>query len=151
MRLYELIFIVDPRLPEESREAVVEKTKETIEQKAGGSLLQVDRWGIRKLAYKLPKTKLAEGDYTVILYRADGTRLTEVESFFSVTPEVVRWQTVRREDLEKKARKQVQMDPTPEEVQEEEETPNSAQEPVEYKQEPVEEFEPEFGVEEKGQ
>lgn len=150
MRLYELIFIVDPRLPEETREAVVEKTRDTIEQKAGGSVLNVDRWGIRKLAYKLPKSKLSEGDYTVILYRADGLRLTEVEQFFIVTPEVVRWQTVRREDLEKKERKQKQLGIPEEEVSEVENEEQTLEETPAQEESP-EAFEPEFDVEEKVQ
>ncbi|HQC37309.1 MAG TPA: 30S ribosomal protein S6, partial [Thermotogota bacterium] len=59
------MFIADPRVDEEGREALVEKVKKVITEKAVGTIEKVDRWGIRKLAYKLPKTKLTEGDYTV--------------------------------------------------------------------------------------
>ncbi len=104
MRIYELMYITDPRIPEDAREAGVEKVKSVIEEKVGGTIEKIDRWGVRKLAYKLPKTKLTEGDYTVILFRSEGTSLSPLENLFQVTPEFVRKQIVRREDIEKAER-----------------------------------------------
>lgn len=101
MRIYELMYITDPRIPEEAREAGVEKVKKVIEEKVGGTIEKIDRWGVRKLAYKLPKSKLTEGDYTVILFRSEGTSLSSLENLFQVTPEFIRKQVVRREDIEK--------------------------------------------------
>lgn len=107
MRLYELMYITDPRIAEDAREAGVEKVKKVIVEKLGAKIEHVDRWGIRKLAYKLPKTKLTEGDYTVVLFRSDGKNMNELLNLFQVTPEFVRKQIVRREDLEKKERKEI--------------------------------------------
>ena len=84
MRIYELMFITDPRLPEEQREEGVERVKQLIEERVNGKVEKVDRWGIRKLAYILPKSKLDEGDYTVILFRADGADLEPLENLFHV-------------------------------------------------------------------
>ena len=106
MRIYEIMFIADPRVDEEGREALVEKVKKVITEKAAGTIEKVDRWGIRKLAYKLPRTKLTEGDYTVVLFRSNGEQLKEIDVLFQVTPELIRKQIVRREDLEKKERKE---------------------------------------------
>jgi len=107
VRIYELMFISDPRIPEEQRELGIEKVKQTIEEKVNGVVEKVDRWGVRKLAYTLPKTKLTEGDYTVILFRADGGDLEPLENLFHVTPEYIRKQIVRREDIEKEERKKL--------------------------------------------
>ncbi len=106
MRIYEIMFIADPRVDEEGREALVEKVKKVITEKAAGTIEKVDRWGIRKLAYKLPRTKLTEGDYTVVLFRSIGEQLKDIDVLFQVTPELIRKQIVRREDLEKKERKE---------------------------------------------
>ena len=106
MRIYEIMFIADPRVDEEGREALVEKVKKVITEKAAGTIEKVDRWGIRKLAYKFPRTKLTEGDYTVVLFRSNGEQLKEIDVLFQVTPELIRKQIVRREDLEKKERKE---------------------------------------------
>ncbi|HOX64356.1 MAG TPA: 30S ribosomal protein S6 [Thermotogota bacterium] len=106
MRIYELMFIADPRVDEEGRAALVEKVQKVIVEKAAGTIEKVDRWGIRKLAYKLPRTKLTEGDYTVVLFRSNGEKLQEIDVLFQVTPELIRKQIVRREDLEKKERKE---------------------------------------------
>jgi len=91
LRVYETMFIMDPTIPEEEREKLVEKVK------------NVDRWGVRKLAYRIKK--FLEGDYTVILFRAPGDTVNNLEEFYRITPEIFRWQTFRRFDIEKKERK----------------------------------------------
>lgn len=107
MKIYEIMFFSDPRVTEEGREQVVEKVKKVITDKVLGTIEKVDRWGIRKLAYKLPRTKLTEGDYTVILFRVDTTtQLKHLDVLFQVTPELIRKQIIHREDIEKKERKE---------------------------------------------
>lgn len=103
-RIYESMFIVAPNIPEAEREKLVEKVKNIIEERVGGRIEKVDRMGLRKFAYEIKK--FSEGDYTVIYFRCDGQRLQELEEFYRVTPEIIRWQTFRRFDLEKKERKQ---------------------------------------------
>jgi len=146
LRIYEVMFITDPRIPEESREAAVEKVKKVIETRVAASIEKVDRWGIRKLAYKLPKTKLTEGDYTVIQFRCDGSNLGELNNLFTVTPEFVRKQIVRRTDIEKIERKE--MLKARFEKLADVEVPINENEPDE-KSENSEKTEPEFEVEEK--
>ncbi|MDN5359952.1 MAG: small subunit ribosomal protein [Thermotogaceae bacterium] len=145
MRIYELMFITDPRLPEEQREEGVEKVKKVIEERVNGKVEKVDRWGIRKLAYTLPKSKLEEGDYTVILFRADGSELEPLENLFQVSPEFVRKQIVRREDIEKEERKKVIQNRLNGTVEIEEPAEEVVEEVVQ------EDSEPEFDVEEKGE
>jgi small subunit ribosomal protein S6 len=145
VRIYELMFITDPRLPEEQREEGVEKVKKVIEERVNGKVEKVDRWGIRKLAYTLPKSKLEEGDYTVILFRADGSELEPLENLFQVSPEFVRKQIVRREDIEKEERKKVIQNRLNGTVEIEEPAEEVVEEVVQ------EDSEPEFDVEEKGE
>ena len=103
MRIYETMFIIAPDVPQEERENLVERVKKLIEERVGGKIESVDRWGLRKLAYKIKQ--YTEGDYTVIMFRAEGDKLNELEYFYRVTPEIFRWQTFRRFDLERKERK----------------------------------------------
>ena len=103
-RIYETMFIIDPTLEGEERENVVENVKRTISERVGGKIESVDRWGIRKLAFKV--RRFTEGDYTVILFRASPERVGTLEDFYRVTPQIFRWQTFRRVDLEKKERKE---------------------------------------------
>jgi len=102
-RIYETMFIVVPSLNDEEREAVVEKVKNFIQERLEGKIENVDRWGIRKLAFKVKK--FTEGDYTVIIFRASPEKVNELENFYHITQEIFRWQTFRREDLEKKEKK----------------------------------------------
>jgi len=102
-RIYETMFIVVPTLDEEERESVVKKVRDFIQERLEGKIENVDRWGIRKLAFKVKK--FTEGDYTVILFRASPEKVNQLENFYHITQEIFRWQTFRREDLEKKERK----------------------------------------------
>ena len=145
MRIYELMFITDPRLPEEQREEGVERVKQLIEERVNGKVEKVDRWGIRKLAYILPKSKLDEGDYTVILFRADGADLEPLETLFHVSPEFVRKQIVRREDIEREERKKMLQHRLNGTVEIEETTQEVEEEVI------AGDVEPEFDVEEKGE
>ena len=99
-RIYETLFIMSPRIEEEERENIVEKVKSNIEERVGGQIRSVDRWGTRKLAYRVRKG-FSDGDYTIILFDAEAENVITLERFYSVTPEIFRWQTFRREDLEK--------------------------------------------------
>lgn len=99
-RIYETMFIVSPKLDEEERNAMAEKVRDYIVERVGGTIEKFDRWGVRKLAYRVAKG-FSEGDYTVIQFRADPETVDILERFYGITPDVFRWQTFRREDLEK--------------------------------------------------
>ena len=103
MRIYETMFIVKPDVSEEDRNILAENVKKFLEEKIGAQVDNVDRWGVRKLAYKIGK--YFEGDYSVVYFRCNGQGLEQLENYFKVRPEFMRWQTFRREDLEKKERK----------------------------------------------
>lgn len=102
-RIYETMFIVDPTLVDEDRETIVERVKTWIEERVGGRVDSVERMGKRKLAFKVKR--FTEGDYTVMLFRARPENVNELERFYHFTPEIFRWQTFRRLDLERKEAK----------------------------------------------
>ncbi|PNR95354.1 30S ribosomal protein S6 [Petrotoga sp. 9PWA.NaAc.5.4] len=104
-RYYETMFVVKTDLPEEERNNVAQKVKSWIEERVEGEVEEFTRWGVRKLAYKTPKGKHTEGDYTYIIYKAEPDKVNLLDELFKINQEIFRYQTIRREDLEKKLRK----------------------------------------------
>ncbi len=99
MKIYETLFIVDPTLDEEVRNKLADRVKNQIEEKMGGKIRKIDRWGVKQLAFRIKKFN--EGDYTVIVFDSDPSRIKLLEEMYSVVPEIFRHLTLRREDLEK--------------------------------------------------
>ena len=52
MKTYEMIYILDATAAEEAREAISKKFEEIVASK-GGSVVSVDKWGTKKLAYPI--------------------------------------------------------------------------------------------------
>ncbi len=105
MKIYETMVIITPSISKEERDAQVEKILERIER-INGKVLKVDRWGMRKLAY--PIKKLSEGDYVLIYFSGEeGDFANQLNSYFRVTPDILRYMTIRDYHFEKKMKKGV--------------------------------------------
>jgi len=108
-RIYESMFIIAPDVPDEKKKELVDKVISVIKERVGGRLDEkmadggLEIWGTRKFAYKIKN--YTEGYYVIVYFRCDGQKLGELEHFYRVTPEIIRWQTFRRFDLERKERK----------------------------------------------
>jgi small subunit ribosomal protein S6 len=94
MKKYELMFIINPTILEEGKEAVIAKVN-TILTNAGATVLKSEKWGERKLAYPIDKKKT--GFYVLTTLEMDGTKLTEVESKLNITEEVMRYMVVKND------------------------------------------------------
>ncbi len=95
MKAYELLFIVDPAISEESRAAVMKRIESTIVDN-GGVVDGVDNWGKKKLAYEIDK--LTDGDYTLVDFHTDPTQIAELDRVLRITIDVKRHMIVRRSD-----------------------------------------------------
>lgn len=104
MRIYEVIFILKPDLPEEEIEQVVELVKNTITSD-GGTIDKVDQWGKRKLAYRVQR--YSEGYYVLVQYSLEGKAAVakEVERRLRVSDPVIKFLTVRVDEDLKRAEK----------------------------------------------
>ena len=101
MRIYELIFILKPDLPEEETEAAVASVEEAITS-GGGTIDKTDKWGKKRMAYKVQK--YADGFYVLIQCPVDGQEALpkEVERRLRVADSVIKFMTVRiDEDLKR--------------------------------------------------
>jgi len=92
MRIYEELYILRPDTPEEDVEATVEMIRQIVTT-AGGTIDKVDKWGVRKLAYRLKK--LSEGFYVLIQFTAKPEVVKELERRLRVSDAVVKFITVR--------------------------------------------------------
>jgi small subunit ribosomal protein S6 len=102
MRIYEELFILRPETTEEEVDAYVELLSKEITS-TGGTVDKTDKWGVRKLAYRVEKK--AEGYYVLIQFTAGPKTVAEVERKMRVTDMVMKFITVRIDERLKKIEK----------------------------------------------
>jgi small subunit ribosomal protein S6 len=104
-RQYDLIFICNPTTPEED----VAKLIATVEQAAterGAKIEKVEKWGTRKMAYRVAKHR--EGYYVYIALRsAQGELIKELERRLRVSDAVIKYMTIRLDEEIKRQQKLV--------------------------------------------
>jgi small subunit ribosomal protein S6 len=102
MRIYEELFIVKPDAPEEEVDAYIGQVKDLITN-GKGTIEKADKWGTRKLAYKVQKYN--EGIYVLIQFTSSPDLVKEVERRMRVTDLVIKFITVRIDEKIKKIEK----------------------------------------------
>ncbi len=95
MRHYETVYILRPNLGEDKFTEIIERTN-AIVANDGGTVIDVDRWGIRKLAYEIKKETL--GYYVLMNYAAHGTTVNEIERIFRIDDQLLRYLTIKLAD-----------------------------------------------------
>ena len=94
MSKYELALVVNAKIEDEAREAVVEKVKSYV-ARYGGTVTEVEEWGKKRLAYEVQKMR--EGFYYFIQFEADATCPAEVERHVRIMDNVMRYLIVKKE------------------------------------------------------
>ena len=94
MNKYELALVVNAKLEDEARDAVVEKAKSYI-TRYNGVITEVEDWGKKKLAYEIQK--MHEGFYYFIQFEADSQCPAEIERHVRIMDNVLRYLVVRKE------------------------------------------------------
>jgi small subunit ribosomal protein S6 len=94
MRIYEELFIVRPDATDEEIDPLVEQLKSVI-TKSKGTVDKVDKWGVRKLAYRVKKR--AEGNYILIQFTSGPEAVKELERRLRVSDLVLKFITVRQD------------------------------------------------------
>jgi len=102
MRIYEELFIVRPDATDEEMDPVIEQLRNVITQ-AGGTLDKTERWGVRKLAYRLMKQN--EGQYILLQFTAKPETVREIERRLRVADLVMKFLTVRIDEKLKRIEK----------------------------------------------
>ena len=93
MNKYELALIVNAKIEDDARAAVVEKAKEYI-TRFGGTVTDVEDWGKKKLAYEIQK--MNEGFYYFIQFDSEPDTPGEIEQRLRIMDNVIRYLFVKQ-------------------------------------------------------
>lgn len=94
MNKYELAVVVNAKIEDDARAAVVEKAKAYV-TRFGGTVTEVEDWGKKKLAYEIQHMK--EGFYYFIQFEADAACPAELEKRVRIMDNVLRYLVVRKD------------------------------------------------------
>ena len=101
-RTYEVIFIVDP----DAAEGDVMKLSEGVQKiitDQGGSITKTEMMGKRQLAYEINHKK--DGTYVLLEVEGSGKEIAEVERRMRVNDQILRYMTVRVDEMRQRADK----------------------------------------------
>lgn len=110
---YEMVLIVNSQLPEEEVEGASKRVQDLLTQK-DATIGDVDRWGVRKLAYKIGNHQ--QGSYTIFRFQAEPTVISELDRTCRLDESVLRHLIVLSEQVP---------EPPPDEAAEAEAPPES--------------------------
>jgi small subunit ribosomal protein S6 len=99
MRIYENLFIVKPDATEEEIDHLVEQMSKSVTTN-GGTIDKVDKWGKRRLAYRIEKHR--EGSYILMQFTAEPSTVKEFERRLRVQDSVMKFLTVRIDETLKR-------------------------------------------------
>jgi small subunit ribosomal protein S6 len=97
MPLYEHIFMARQDVTSQQVEAMVDQYKGIIEQN-GGKVEKTEMWGVKSLAYRIKKNRKAH--FTMFNLDAPPAALAEMERQMRISEDILRFITVRVEELE---------------------------------------------------
>jgi small subunit ribosomal protein S6 len=95
MRRYETVWVVNGDLPDEEVKATIDKFTKVITGQ-GGTLVGVEEWGRRKLAYKIEGT--FRGYYIIADFAGLPATVKELERNYRIDDRVLRYLTTKKAD-----------------------------------------------------
>jgi len=95
MRRYETVWVVHGDLPDEEVKATIDKFTRIIATQ-GGTLLNLEEWGRRKLAYKVKGT--FRGCYVLADFAGLSATVKELERNFRIDDRIIRYLTFKKAD-----------------------------------------------------
>ncbi len=90
-RHYESVVIINAALEDDQIEQTISRVEETITTN-GGEIINTDKWGRKRLAYPIKKSKT--GYYLVLRYFASPAIISTIERNFRLDETIVRYLTV---------------------------------------------------------
>jgi small subunit ribosomal protein S6 len=102
MRIYEELFIVKPDAPDEEVDGLVEQLRTHLTN-LGATVDKIDKWGKRRLAYRVDKYR--EGNYVLFQFTCKAEHVHEFERRLRVTDAVLKFLTVRVDENLKRLEK----------------------------------------------
>jgi len=99
MRTYEQLFIVNTAAAETDVDALLEQLNGIIKA-SGGAIDKTDKWGVRKLAYRV--NRQTEGFYILLSFTCGAQTVRELERRLRVADIVMKYITVRLDERMKR-------------------------------------------------
>lgn len=87
MNKYEMLYILNPELSEEAREAVIAKL-EGIIAKDGGTVVSTEKWGMKKLQYPIQFKN--EGFYVLTVFESSPEFVQELKRVIGISEGIMR-------------------------------------------------------------
>lgn len=100
-RRYESTFIVDANLQDDAIESLINRVADII-TKNGGTIVEIERWGRRKLAYEIDK--VTTGYYTSMHFSAPSGTIARLDRHYQLDELILRWLTLVMPESNIKAR-----------------------------------------------
>lgn len=97
MPLYEHVFLVRQDASTQQVETLTQQFK-TVVENGGGKVPKVEAWGLRPVTYRIKKNRKAH--YTLLNIDAPPAAVAEMERQMSINEDVIRFMTIRVEELE---------------------------------------------------
>ncbi len=95
-RMYEMMVIIDPDIPDEEIGNTINTLKNIIEEN-GGELEKIDEWGKRQLAYPIKKKN--EGYYAVYYFIGEPSLPDALRKEFKFNNNIMRGMIIKRGDV----------------------------------------------------
>lgn len=92
MPLYEHVFLARQDISQAQVEALAKEYSDIITE-AGGKIGKTEYWGVKPLAFKIKKNRKAH--YTLMNIDATPTAVAEMERRMGLSPDVIRFMTIR--------------------------------------------------------
>lgn len=96
MRRYETIAILKPSLGEDDLKSIIDRSTGIIEG-FEGSIIKLDRWGLKKLAYPIGKEQ--QGHYLYLQYAGVPAAVSELERIYRIEDRVMKFLTVKLQEV----------------------------------------------------
>ena len=95
MRKYEIMYIVNANLDDAKRTEVITNLHAIITDN-GGSVTDVNEWGLKEFAYKIED--MSKGYYVVTNFEANNECLDEFDRLIGINQNIIRYMIVNKEE-----------------------------------------------------
>ena len=97
MRSYQSVLILKPDLDEAQVDQVLKKITEFL-SKNNGSIVKVEKWGKRRLAYRVKKSRF--GYYLNIYHTCESLKVSALEADYKLYDLILKFLVIRLDDKE---------------------------------------------------
>ncbi len=94
MNKYELVVVLKSSLEDDERSAAMERVSGYI-TRFGGTVENVDEWGLKKLAYEIQK--MSEAYYYIVSFEAPVDAPAQIEENIRIMEQIIRFLIVKKE------------------------------------------------------